>query len=305
MVPFTSFFGPNWFQGYVARVRKCFEITDMRTLFVTKADLNHYMHVLENAKDYTPEEVEYAMKVRDSMIHPDTKDVIPLPFRMSAAVPMNIVIVAGMLTAQSLSANLFFQFVNQSYNTCVNYANRNASNQLSNQQLLQAYGGATGAAMATSFLMDKAVPVASKFRKFSPFIAVAVASAANVYLMRRNETVEGVSIYDKKGTYLGKSPEAGKLAIIQTAITRVLTAFPVMVLPPATYMAFRLQDRIKSKVGNVLVNASLVGLGMFVFLPLTLAVFPQTMEIDTKNLEPHFASKVHNQNERVIVNRGL
>lgn len=179
------------------------------------------------------------------------------------------------------------------------------SQQLSNRQLLEAYGGATGAAMLTSFVMDKAVPVTSKFRRFSPFLAVAVAAAANVYLMRRNEAVEGVSVYDRRGTLLGKSPEAGKLAIGQTAITRVMTAFPVMVLPPTVYVAFGLQDRIKSKVGNVLVNAALVGLGMFVFLPLTLAVFPQTIQIPAKRLEPHIASKVANPDEFVIVNRGL
>lgn len=104
----TEFLGPNWLDGYMSRVRKCFEITDMRTLLVTRADLNNYLHIIEHSGEYSKAEVEYAVKVRDSMVHPDTKEIIPLPFRMAAAVPMNIGIVAGMLTVQSLAGMFTF-----------------------------------------------------------------------------------------------------------------------------------------------------------------------------------------------------
>lgn len=35
--------------------------------------------------------------VIDSTIHPDTKEKIPLPFRMASFVPTNLVVVAGLL----------------------------------------------------------------------------------------------------------------------------------------------------------------------------------------------------------------
>lgn len=42
-----------------------------------------------------------------------------------------------------MASQLFWQWFNQSYNVGVNHANRNASNQMSNSQIMLAYGGAT------------------------------------------------------------------------------------------------------------------------------------------------------------------
>jgi hypothetical protein len=42
-----------------------------------------------------------------------------------------------------MASQLFWQWFNQSYNVGVNHANRNASNQMSNNQIMLAYSGAT------------------------------------------------------------------------------------------------------------------------------------------------------------------
>jgi hypothetical protein len=155
--------------------------------------------------------------------------------------------------------------------------------------------------------MDKLVPKSSWMRKFSPFVAVAAASAANVYLMRRNETVEGVAVY-RSGTneLLGKSPEAGKKAVLLTALTRISTATPIMVMPPLLYMTLKLNDRVKSKVGHTLINMAMVGVGMFVFLPTTLAIFPQTCEVKAGELGGEILAKVGgNPDAKVYFNKGL
>jgi hypothetical protein len=125
--------------------------------------------------------------------------------------------------------------------------------------------------------------------------------------MRRNEIVDGVDVYDEKGQHLGKSPLAGQKAIAQTSVTRVLTAFPVMIMPPAVMVGFGLQNRVGNcKPAVVGLNAALVGLGMFVFLPLTLAVFPQQMHVTAGDLEPEILAKVGgNKDARVVFNRGL
>ena len=36
-------------------------------------------------------------QVRDGIVHPDTKEKVPLPFRFSMFVPLNVIICAGML----------------------------------------------------------------------------------------------------------------------------------------------------------------------------------------------------------------
>ena len=63
-------------------------------------------------------------KVKDSVLHPDLGEKILLPFRMSAFVPMNVAIVAGMLGARSVASTTLWQTVNQTFNVCVNQIGR-------------------------------------------------------------------------------------------------------------------------------------------------------------------------------------
>ena len=47
---------------------------------------------------------------------------------MSGYVPFNSPVLAGLLMPnQTMAATIFWQWLNQSHNACVNYANRNAS----------------------------------------------------------------------------------------------------------------------------------------------------------------------------------
>lgn len=63
-----------------------------------------------------------AQQLVQSSMHPDTGEVIPLPFRMSAFVPTNLLVVGGMLSPNNgLPAVIFWQWVNQSLNVAVNY----------------------------------------------------------------------------------------------------------------------------------------------------------------------------------------
>ncbi len=51
-----------------------------------------------------------------------------MPFRMSGYVPFNSPILAGLLIPNPTMGQLvFWQWLNQSHNACVNYANRNAT----------------------------------------------------------------------------------------------------------------------------------------------------------------------------------
>ena len=79
-------------------------------------------------------------------MHPQTGEVIPVLFRMSAFMPVNVIMCWGLLIPNaSIPVTLFWQWLNQSYNLAVNYANRNASNSLSNTQIGVAYGVAVTA----------------------------------------------------------------------------------------------------------------------------------------------------------------
>jgi len=50
-----------------------------------------------------------------------------------------------LLPGAGLANQVFWQWINQTYNICLNHANRNASNALSNQELAVTYGAAVSA----------------------------------------------------------------------------------------------------------------------------------------------------------------
>lgn len=66
-------------------------------------------------------------RIVSASIHPDTGDIIPMPFRMSGYVPFNGPISIAMMSSTSTLGLLGCNFLNQSQNAMINYFNRNAS----------------------------------------------------------------------------------------------------------------------------------------------------------------------------------
>ena len=64
-----------------------------------------------------------------------------------------------------------------------------------------------------------------------PFLAVAGAGVANVMLIRRNEMTDGIDVMDEDGKVYGKSQAAGRNALMEVGLTRVVLPAPVLVLP--------------------------------------------------------------------------
>lgn len=78
---------------------------------------------------------------------------------MSAFMPTNLVIVAGMLTPNpSLGSVIFWQWMNQSLNVCVNSANANKSTPLSTKELALSYIAATASSVGIAVSLTKGVP---------------------------------------------------------------------------------------------------------------------------------------------------
>ena len=99
-----------------------------------------------------------------------------------------------------------------------------------------------------------------------PFAAVASAGALNVFLMRGEEIRKGIDIYpvlsdeekakreasDGDVRSLGKSKKAATLAVAETALSRVLNATPIMVLPPLVLVRLQKMYWLKSRPRLVL-----------------------------------------------------
>jgi hypothetical protein len=92
-----------------------------------------------------------AQRISGASLHPDSGDVIPAPFRMSGYVPFNGPICVAMVASKTTPALLFWSWVNQSQNALVNYFNRNASSEMSNETMMKSYGIAVASALTVAF----------------------------------------------------------------------------------------------------------------------------------------------------------
>jgi len=310
---------------FKGRFRHFLDVTDMRTLFTTQEELDGAVALLKNYRegklDRRPsdEELWKAKKICDAIIHPDTGEKIPLPFRLSSFVPLNVFICAGLVMPNpSTATTIFWQWINQSYNIALNHANRNATNAMSTEQIATSYATAVIISCSVALGMRKVADkvssgslktLASAFRLFTPFTAVALAGVANVCIMRGNEMVDGIQIKDEEGNVLGKSAVAGRRAVAQVCLSRVLTSVPVLLIPP---YAMILLDRlhyfnIRPKL-KTLINLALIGGTLLTSLPAATALFPQQSEISVSKLEPQFQNlktKLGKPIQNVYYNKGL
>lgn len=99
-----------------------------------------------------------------------------------------------------------------------------------------------------------------------PFAAVASAGALNVFLMRGEEIRKGIDVFPvlseeekerreeegKQVESLGKSKVAARLAVSETALSRVLNATPIMVLPPLILVRLQRTEWLKARPRIVL-----------------------------------------------------
>jgi tricarboxylate carrier len=230
---------------------------------------------------------------------------------MSCFVLSNLIVTAGMLTPNlSTAGTLAWQVTNQSLNVAINASNANKSSPLSTSTLVQSYLIAVSASCSVALGLNAMVPrlkVSQNARmvlgRLVPFAAVASAGALNVFLMRSEEIRRGIDVFpvqsesekaerEKSGkdvASLGKSRKAATIAVGETAISRVLNATPIMVIPPLILVRLEKMDWLKNRPRMVLpVNLGLILTTSIFALPLALAAFPQRQSLDVNHLEEGF-----------------
>ncbi|XP_036069719.1 sideroflexin-5b isoform X5 [Oryzias melastigma] len=204
------------------------------------------------------------------------------------------------------------QWLNQSHNACVNYANRNATKPASTSKFLLGYAGAVTSAVSIAVGLNVLIQRANRLspatrmivQRFVPFPAVASANICNVGLMRHNELSEGVDVLDDKGNVVGSSKIAARHAIMETAFTRVVLPMPIFVLPPIIMSYFERLRFLQSNRRLLLPIHSAVCLLTFaVSLPVAISLFPQMSQIEVSRLEPEIAMAT--ECKVVTYNKGL
>ncbi|GAA6223081.1 sideroflexin-5-like [Lates japonicus] len=297
---------PRYDQGsFLGRLRHFVDIIDPSTLFVSEKRLKECIKLLDDYKhDTLPPGVSdlqlwEAQKIKQAIIHPDTGEKIFMPFRMSGYVPFGTPIVIGLLLPnQTVVSTIIWQWLNQSHNACVNYANRNATKPTPTSKFLQGYVGAVTSAVSIAVGLNVLIQKANKLspatrmiiQRFVPFPAVASANICNVGLMRHNELSEGIDVLDSNGNVVGSSKIAARHAIMETAFTRVVLPMPIFVLPPIIMSYLERLRFLQNNRRLLLPIHSLVCLVTFgLSLPVAISLFPQMSQIEVSRLEPEIA----------------
>ncbi len=267
-----------------------------------------------------------------------------LPFRMSAFVLSNLVVTAGMLQpGLGTIGTVGWQITNQSLNVAINSSNANKSSPMTTATLAKSYGIAVAASCSVALGLNALVPrlkVAPSTRnilkRLVPFAAVASAGALNAYIMRRGEILTGIDVRpvisdaEKKKMLdegkserdvpsLGKSQKAAKLAVYETAASRVFNNSPIMIIPAMVLYHIQFKQawykrlmekewvKVRPRVSMAIpigLNLGLITVVSYIALPLALGVFPQQQEISADDLEPQFHGKGGDAG-KVWFNRGL
>jgi len=247
----------NTFNG---RLKHFLNVIDPITLFTTDKQLKAAVKLLDDYdkghdNQATEDQLWRAKKLKDAIIHPDTGEKILWPFRMSAFIPLNTLIAVGLLTPNPTIRNqIFWQWTNQSMNTAVCHANRNASNYISDRKYLEAYSASVISSCSIAVGLSQWVKRSNKLspflrttiKKCIPFTAVASANVFTVFFMNRNEIKEGIDIKDEHGNVLSKSTIVGIIASTQVALSRVLFNMPSLLLPPLIMCYFEKKKTFKN-----------------------------------------------------------
>ncbi|XP_035273726.1 sideroflexin-5a isoform X1 [Anguilla anguilla] len=311
-----SRFDQNTFSG---RLRHFLDVIDPRTLLVSERRLKECMKLLDDFKQgnlppgVSNAQLWEAQKIKQAAVHPDTGEKILMPFRMSGYVPFGTPIVVGLLLpSQTLGSTVFWQWLNQSHNACVNYSNRNATKPAAASKFLLGYLGAVTSAVSIAVGLNVLIRKANRFspagrvlvQRFVPFPAVASANVCNVVLMRNSELTEGIDVLDSNGDVVGTSKIAAKHALLETALTRVVLPMPILVLPPVVMAFLERLPLLQAHRRLVLPVHSLVCLAAFgLALPLAISLFPQMSQIEVSQLEPEIAMATNDK--AVTYNKGL
>ncbi|ERL95855.1 hypothetical protein D910_00465, partial [Dendroctonus ponderosae] len=150
---------------YLGRAKHFFQTTNPRNLFVSSRKLDEAKCLIQSYKcgeklpSGTGEEDLWRAKILyDSAFHPDTGEKMVLLGRMSAKVPMHILITGGMITFyKTAPAVVFWQWLNQSFNALVNYTNRSGDIVQTDKQILTSYAFATSGAVGTALGLNALV----------------------------------------------------------------------------------------------------------------------------------------------------
>lgn len=195
--------------AYGARLRHFIDVTSPMSLMYSSSDIKKAREICSSYKETgikncSDEEFNKCQKILDGTVHPATNEVIPTLFRVSAIAPVNVPLVFCMLRCppSNVGFTLFLHWVNQSYNSACNYANRSGKDQ-SFESVASAYTIAVGSACSFAYGLGYAYrfapPSLRKYGILIPCVATVSANVSNLSFTRMGEITHGSPVQDTEG----------------------------------------------------------------------------------------------------------
>jgi tricarboxylate carrier len=300
--------------------------TDFRTLFIDADTIQRSLGILDTFKKnaaaeraassvasvtkYTNDELWEARRVVEATCHPETNEPIFGLVRFAAFAPANIPICTLLIWPNpSPALAIFGQWVNQSYNVAVNYANRNMSNPMPMEVVGTSYALATATSCGIAVGMGR--QMAKRGAKLTPLTRAAVPWAAvvasgcvNVAFVRWQELTEGIEVESEDGSEVyGRSVSAGRNAIAKCCAARAIWTTPIIGLTP--FLVSPLHTMFPNPRAKMVSEIAVLAAMLWAVMPAALAVFPQRDSMAVEDLEPEIQAKIAGRAARVYYNKGL
>lgn len=281
---------------FIGRFRNTLIQYDVTKMAYGDADLNKAKELIEEykkgARNASDQALWDAQELLQARCHPDNGEVISPLLCFAAYVPMQPLIILGLIWPGGSALNqAVFQFGNQSYNAAVNYANKNKSSVMTNAELGQAFVGSVGTAIGLSVGMVK---LGQKLKHpvimgSAGFVGCVGAGWASLVFMRANELRDGVDVKDEDGKVHGRSQKAAQEGIGKCCAARVIWNIPATGIVPVVFSMYsRSSFNTRFPKLSVPMHTFMITCGVAMGVFPGQALFTQNSEIAPTALEPQF-----------------
>ena len=243
----------------------------------------------------------------------DKGELVMKGMRLCGFLPLNVPIISAMfLSAPTMFNTAFWQAVNQTYNAGLNYGNKNSSCNYTNMDLGSGFGAAITSSIVVGLSLRKmtagmtATATGKKLLLLNVLVGASASGSANfcnTMCMRYTEIKSGITVYsdDELTNKAGVSKACAEVAVYNTAVSRVAMSIIALATPAALMLLMGgLGLTPKSKLPKLTLDVATVAFGLFIGLPLSVAMFPGLTIKKGKDCEEEF-----HKHDNIYFNRGM
>jgi len=194
----------------------------------------------------------------------------------------------------------------------MNFGNKNSTCKYTNSDMIMGYAAASISSVGMGVTLRKltaGITSRSTGMKlfFINFIVSAFSSGTagfcNSLCMRYPEITKGIKVYSDPNleNYVGISKKSAESAVYETASSRFVMSLTCMGVPTLMLLGLGSMGMVpKGKAPKTLFEIFMIAFGLYVGLPISVAVFPSLTAKNGKDLEEEF-----HKHDKIFFNKGL